>query len=232
MAAIDDITALAQSIYLAQNGRHNDVDGSDLTDFQNKTIDWVNQFAEELEMEADWNYLRKNDNLIATIADTSTQSFSLPTGVRTVVVSPYRDVTIKHDGATVATFTMVDPNQIADPTDPETHDRATVINGKLILSRAPKATEVGGEIHADTIDFMPQLTTTDATLISLVQPRQLLVLGVAKNATLPDIIQGGISPSLAQKYKDLLDKAVALNNASAEAFEVPAEDFSFIRGAY
>lgn len=232
MAAIDDITALAQSIYLAQNGRYNDVEGSDLTDFLNKTIDWVNQYGEELELETDWNYLRKNDNTLGTITDKTVQSYALPTTVRTVVVSPYRDVKLTHDGTTVATFTMVNPNQIADPTDLETHDRATVINGKLILSRQLKDTEVGASIVADTIDFMPKLTMTDTTLLTLVKPRQLIVLGVAKNATLPDIIQGGISPSLAQKYKDLLDKAIAMNDATAEALEVPSENFSFIRGVY
>lgn len=232
MAVIDDITKLAQSIYLAQNGRYNDVEGSDLTDFLNKTIDWVNQFIEELEMETNWNYLRKNNNLIATISDPTIQSYALPTTVRTVVVSPYRDVTIQHDGTTIATFTMVNPDQISDPTDLETHDRATVINSKLILSRQLKSTEVGGEIRADTIDFMPKLSLTDGSLLSLVKPKQLLVLGVAKNATLPDIIQGGISPSLAQKYKDLLDKAIAANDATAEALEVPSENFGFIRGVY
>jgi hypothetical protein len=232
MTVTEEITALAQSIYLTMYNRYNDVTGAELTSFLDKTIDWVNQFTQELELEADWNYLRTNDNLIATIYDPATQSYDLPEEVRTVVYSPYRDVTISFDGAIVSTFTLVSPSNIADPTNPETQDRATVINRKLVLSRPLTATEVGGELRCDTIDFMPKLTTEDAELLSLVQPQQLIVLGVAKNSTLPDIVQGGISPSLAQKYNDLLKKAVMLNNETATAVDAPREDLSFIRGVY
>lgn len=233
MAAIDDITAVAQSIYLAKNGRYNDVDdGAELTEFLEQTVDWINQFRQELELEAEWNYLRTNRNLIATIADVDVQAYPLPVGVRTVITSPYRDVVIENDGTVISTFTMVNPNQISNPADPYTGDRATVINGNLILSRKLKETELGGELRADTIDNMPLLTMDDSTLLQIVKPQQLIVLGVAKNATLPDIVQGGISPSLTQKYNDLLQKAVAANNATAEALEVPTENFNFVRGVW
>lgn len=233
MAAIDDITAVAQSIYLAKNGRYNDVeDGTELTEFLEQTVDWINQFRQELELEAEWNYLRTNRNLIATISDVDIQTYPLPTDVRTVVTSPYRDVVIENDGTVISTFTMVNPNQISNPADPYTGDRATVINGNLILSRKLKETELGGELRADTIAYMPLLTMDDSTLLTLVKPQQLIVLGVAKNATLPDIVQGGISPSLTQKYNDLLQKAVGANNATAEALEVPTENFNFVRGVW
>lgn len=232
MTVTEELTALAQSIYLVEYNRYNDVDGEELTTFIAKTVDWVNQFTQELELEADWNYLRTNDALIATVYDPTIQAYDLPEDVRTVVVSPYRDVTISFDGAVVSTFSMVSPSNIADPTNPDTHDRATVINRQLILSRPLTANEVGGEIRCDTISFMPQLTTTDTTLLGLVQPKQLIILGVAKNSTLPDIVQGGISPSLAQKYSDLLKKAVTANSETSAFMEVPREDFSFIRGVY
>lgn len=232
MTVTEELTALAQSIYLVMYNRYNDVEGTELTDFIAKVIDWVNQFTQELELEADWNYLRTNDNPIATIFDTVTQSYDLPDDVRSVVFSPYRDVTIAFDGAVVSTFTLVSPSNIADPTNPETQDRATVINRKLVLSRPLTASEVGGELRCDTISFMPQLTDADTELLSLVQPKQLLVLGVAKNSTLPDIVQGGISPSLAQKYGDLLKKAVMANNETATAGDAPREDLSWIRGVY
>lgn len=232
MAAIDDITAVAQSIYLAKNGRYNDVDGTELTDFLTQTIDWINQFKQELELEADWNYLRTNRNLIATISDPAIQTYPLPEGVRTVVVSPYRDVVIENDGTVIAHFTMVSPNQIANPADPYTGDRATVINQSLVLSRPLTDAEVGGELRADTIAHMPLLTMSDVSLLSLVKPQQLIVLGVAKNATLPDMVQGGISPSLTQKYNDLLQKAVGINNSTSETLDVPTENFGFIRGVW
>lgn len=232
MTPTEELTALAQSIYLVMYNRYNDVEGAELTDFIAKTVDWVNQFTQELELEADWNYLRTNSNLIATISDATVQAYELPDEVRTVVYSPYRDVTISFDGAIVSTFTMVSPSNISDPTNPETHDRATVINRTLVLSRPLTANEIGGELRCDTIDFMPQLTTSDTELLTLVQPKQLLVLGVAKNSTLPDIVQGGISPSIAQKYGDLLKKAVANNNETATAIDAPREDLSWIRGVY
>ncbi len=232
MAAIDDITALAQSIYLAKNNRYNDVDGEELTDFLNQTIDWVNQFLEELELEADWNYLRVNDNLISEISDTTTQTFELPEDIRKLVVSPYRDATIKFDGTTVSTFEVVNPDQIADPRYPSVADRLMTLGENVIISRAPTTSEVGGELRADTIRYMPKLALNDVDVLSLVKPYQLIVLGVAKNATLPDIVQGGISPSLAQKYSDLLLKAVSTNNATAAALETPGEDFGFIRGVW
>jgi hypothetical protein len=232
MTVTEEITALAQSIYLTMYNRYNDVTGQELTDFLNKTVDWVNQFTQELELEADWNYLRTNGNLISTVYDTSVTSYDLPEEVRTVVYSPYRDVTISFDGAVVSTFKLVSPSNISDPTNPETQDRATVINRKLVLSRQLREEEMGGELRCDTIDFMPQLSMTDTDLLAMVQPQQLIVLGVAKNSTLPDIVQGGISPSLAQKYGDLLKKAVMLNNETAEAVDAPREDLSWIRGVY
>jgi hypothetical protein len=57
MTPEEEITALAQSIYLTMYNRYNDVTGTELTAFLTKTIDWVNQFTQELEVEADWNYL-------------------------------------------------------------------------------------------------------------------------------------------------------------------------------
>lgn len=232
MTPQERVTQLAQSIYLAKNGRYNDVDGSELTDFLNQTVDWVNQYLEELEYEAEWNYLRTNQQLIASINDLTVQAFDLPEGVRTIVVSPYRDIVIKQDDVTISTFTMVNPNQISDPTYTERQDRATVINRKLVLSRPLKDTELNGDIKADTIAFMPKLALDNADVLDLVKPQQLIVLGVSKNATLPDIVQGGISPSLTQKYNDLLQKAIGINGQTAEVLDMPSENFGWVRGVW
>lgn len=227
------IEELAQSIYLAKNNRYNDVDdGDEKTEFLNQTMDWVNQFTPELELEADWNYLRENGALLGTVASAGVVTYDLPTTVRKLVVSPYRDLTITQDGAVVATFKLVNANQIADPTNPDVADRATVIGRKVIFSRPLKDTEVGGEVHADVINKMPKLTMDDVSLLDLVEPLQLIVLGVAKNATLPDIVQGGISPAVTQKYADLLTKAVGENNQTSEAYDILAEDFSFVQGVW
>lgn len=226
------ITQLAQSIYLAKNNRYNDVDGDELTQFLDITIDWVNQYIEELEMEADWNYVRQNSYLLGTAYSANTTSFALPDEINRLVFSPYRDLTIRQDGSTVATFKMVRPSQIANPSDPETGDRATVIGRNVILSRPLNENEIGGTVHADVVEFIPRLTRQDVRMLDIVTPKQLIVLGVAKNATLPDIVQGGISPSLTQKYADLLRKAVAENDLTSEADSASSEDFSFVRGVW
>lgn len=231
MTPTERITALAQSIHLAVFGRYNDVTGTALEDFLAKTIDWVNQFAAELELETDWNWLRTNDNNIGTVAD-GTRTYALPAGVRKGVISPYRDLVLKSDGSTISTFALVQPDHIADPSDPDYRDRATFVNGNLILSRDPKATEVGADIVCDTLANMPVLTTDDVTLLDTVKPLQLLVLGTAKNRALPDLVRGGISPSLAQTYKDLLDKCIADNLKTSDVMYAPREDFGFIRGVF
>lgn len=90
---------------------------------------------------------------------------------------------------------------------------------------------------ADVIDYIPRLEAAvdgqyNADMLDLVTPKQLIILGVAKNATLPDIVQGGISPSLTQKYNDLLQKAILENNKTAEVYTVERESFDFIRGVW
>lgn len=226
------ILALAQSIYLAKNNRYNDVDGTEQTEFIDQTIDWVNQYIEELEMEADWNYVRTNNYTLGTIATVDSTTFALPDEIQRLVVSPYRDLTISQDGSVVSTFRLVSPDQIADPENPEVLDRATVIGRNVVLSRPLKDTEVGGTVKADVVSFIPRLSRTDVDMLELVQPKQLIILGVAKNATLPDIVQGGISPSLTQKYADLLEKAVMKNNATSDVNEIPREDFSYVSGVW
>ena len=226
------ILQLAQSIYLAKNNRYNDVDGDEQTVFINQTIDWVNQYREELENEADWNYVRINSYLVGTIAAAGEQSFVLPNNIQRLVVSPYRDLVLEQDGSVIATFRVVAPNQIVDPEDPETRDRVTLIGKNVIFSRPFKDHEVGAQVRVDVVQHIPELTLTDITMINMVKPKILIILGVAKNATLPDIVQGGISPSLGQKYAEELRKAKERNDATSEVYEVPREDFSQYGGVY
>lgn len=226
------IEKLAQSAYLAVTGNYNDVTGDELTDFRNKTIDWCNQFAEELELEADWNYLRTNGFDLGTVSAAAQQTIELPDEVRKLVVSPYRDVVLSQDGAIIARFKTVMPNQISDPNNPETMDRVTVVNRTVIFSRPFTEEEVGANILADVIAPMPVLADNDIDLLEIVRPYQLLVLGIAKNITLPDLVRGGTSPSFVQKYNDLLQKAVLENNLTAAANDTDRESFSFISGVW
>lgn len=231
------ILALAQSIYLAKNNRYNDVENEEEDLFVAQTIDWVNQWVEELEEEADWNYVRRQRALLGTV-DAAVPNITLPTEVKSLVVSPYRYLVLSHDGVVVAGFRIVNPNQIGNtpPDEGLVEDRVTVVGRKLIFSRDLKETEIGADVLADVVDYIPRISLEtgqeNVQMLDLIKPRQLIVLGVAKNATLPDIVQGGISPSLAQKYNDLLQRAIAKNNESSSPFTADSEDFSFITGVW
>jgi len=71
MAAIDNITELAQDSYFSINGAENDDTGDDLTIFQNNYIRAFNMWLDEYEAEAYWNEARENDYELGVIADTT-----------------------------------------------------------------------------------------------------------------------------------------------------------------
>lgn len=226
------ILEVAQKIYLARKNQKNDVTGADLESFIDDTIDWINQFLPELELEADWNFSRVNDNNIGTITSANTISYELPDDIRTLVYNYDRDLTIRQDGTIISTFKLVNPNQISNPNDYEVKDRATVIGNKLIFSRPLRDTEVGGSIVADSILKLPPLSRDDTSVLDIVQPQQLLILGVLKNQVLPDIVQGGLTPSFTQKYADLLEKCVKDNNMSSDASDFERENLAFVGGIW
>lgn len=231
-----DILKIAQSIYLAKNNRYNDVEGDEEDEFIAQTIDWVNQWLDEVEVETNWNYVRRNHADLGLVLE-GDDSISLPAEVRTLVVNPYRDLVISHDGAIVARFQLVSPNQLTSPaSEGVVEDRAAIIGRRVFFSRYITASESGGRVLADVIDYIPRLSletgAESSEALYLVQPKQLMVLGVAKNATLPDIVQGGTSPSHTQKYNDLLSKAVAENDRTSEAYLVERESFSYIGGIW
>ena len=235
------LTAISQAIYLARYNQESDVTGVDLTDFQNQTIGWVNQYLPELEKArnpngsmVDWNFLRTNDAVIGTVATANTISYALAPTIRKLVVSPYRDVTIRQDGTVVSTFKLVNPNQINDPTDHDIRDRSMVLKRNLIFSRSLNPTEVGGDVVADTIAFAPRLSQSNVAFLTLLDDYpdiyQLVVLGVIKNQVLPDIVQGGLTPSFSQKYDSYLADCIEENNASADASDVVRESFAWVGG--
>lgn len=227
------ILELAQSIALARTSRYSDVeDELERNEFLDQTIDWVNQYIQELELEADWNYVRNNDYAISSGLVEGDHKVPLPVDVQRLVISSDRDLSIVHDGTTISTFGLVAPNQIANPTNPETRDRATIVGRQVILSRPLTAEEAGGELYADAVKYIPRLSRNNVEMLDLVEPPQLIVLGVAKNWSLPDIVQGGISPNLAQKYNDLLQLALAKNNETSQAYDAIGDDFSYIGGIW
>jgi len=220
---------------MARHNQENDAVGTDLVQFQNETIRWVNQFLPELEKEADWNFVRTNDDTsLGTVSVGTTISYRIPDTIRKLVISPFRDLTIRQDGTVVSTFKLVSPNQTVDPTDQDVRSRATVVRRNIIFSRPLEDTEVGGNIVADTISWIPRLSHSDVDLLDILDEnldiRQLVILGVLKNQILPDIVQGGLTPSFTTKYTSLLQKCVAENNASADADNADRENFGWVGG--
>lgn len=222
---------LAQQIYRARNGQKKTILSGEETDFIDDAIDWVNQFIPELDLEAYWNWVRTNDDIVGTVV-AEQKIYSLGDNIRTLVINPQRDLSIRHDGNVISTFKMVNANQLNDPSDYDVRDRATVIGRKLVLSRAPTEQEAAGDIVADSVAYLPKLSHDDVTLLDTVDPIQLVVLGVLKNEVLPDIVQGGLTPSFTQKYGDLLQKCIAENNLSAAADEADRENLSFVGGVW
>lgn len=236
MAYSPVLTAFAQSVYLAIKNRYfDDIAGADGQDYIAQVIDWTNQYLDEFETIVDsfsqpvpWNFMRTNSLPLGSAA-TGITAIDLPDGILHLIATPKRPVTITVAGKVVSSWTLVRPNQF-DATS--TNRYATQVGDALYFNQPLVDAENGGTIAADVTSSLTRIDSvdTDDTVLTLVKPRQLLVLGVAKNSSLPDIVQGGLSPSFVQKYNDLLTSAILFNNASATADMADREDFSFISG--
>lgn len=233
MASIDDITNLAQDTYLTINGVTNDDEGEDLTTFQNDFIRSFNLWKDEFELEAYWTKLRVDDYTLAIISDTTTYSFSLPDEYRTPVINQNKYLKfVLDDGTVIARFKMVDPSQRVVDDAWDRPDRAAFVGRNVVLSRPPKAVEVGVTIVLDVVQYMPALARNDASAIELLPNKQLAVLGVAKNTSLANVVKVSLSNSFTQKYQNELQKAIAQNNLTNEIDEMQRDDYGYINGIW
>lgn len=232
MAAIDNIRNLAQDTYYAINGAENDDTEEDLETFENNFIRGFNLWLDEYETEAYWNKVRVDDFALTTVGDITTYSFELPEEYRTPVFDMDKYVKFEIDGTVVAKFKLVDPNQRVVDDELDRPDRATFVGRNIVLSRVPKAEEVGASIVLDVVSFFPKLTRTDDSSLDLIYSKNLAVLGVAKNNTLADVTKVSLSPSFAQKYNNELQKAIMINNATNEVDAMRGENYSNIGGIW
>jgi len=239
MALIDDIRDLAQDVYFSINGAINDDTDEDATEFEDNFIRGFNLWIREYEGEAYWRVARVNNLVLATIADTTTFSFTLPATYRTPVFNQNKYVKfVLNDGTVISKFKLVDPNQIRDDSDYERPNRATFLDngrnggGTIVLSRAPTDEEVGAQIVLDVVKYFPKLTREDGAVLDWIYSNQIATLGVAKNQTLADVTKATLSPAFAQKYTNELNKAMNANMASTEIDEMQGEDFSGIGGIW
>ena len=238
----DKMKKFAQSVILAMTGKHMDTEdlaSEDGAQFIVELVDWTNQLIDEVELETDWNFVTELNKVIGTVSGV-TQTFPLPVGARKLSVNEHRPLHIKHDGTPVSTWDIVRPAMISATRDwYPLRDRVTFVGKNIVFSRDLNDTEFGGEVVADVINKIPRLVyvagqpeeDNDLQVLELIEPRQVLVLGVAKNATLPNFVRGKISPSLVQKYADVLGKAVAENEATGTGDTYEGDDIN-IGGVY
>lgn len=249
MSPLAQLQAFAQSVYLVIKGRYfDDINTPDGIALLQQTVDWTNMFCDELELETnaddtpvDWKWYRQMGFDLGTVAEGGA-SVALPSSVNFLLADENRYLQITQDGTAVSNWAVVAPNQITNKSSRTTEDTCSQIGSTIVFSRAFRDYENGGTVLADVSAPLPRitysigtdgtLTPTNLKLLTTVKPLTLLKLGVAKNASLPDIVQGGLSPSYTQKYGNLLKGAIARNNAGAIADEVVREDMSDVRGVY
>lgn len=244
-----DLTSFAQSIYLTIKNRYFDeITGEDGQVFLQQVCDWTNMFIDELENETgpngqlvDWWFMRDSGTALGTATE-GESSIGLPTTIDRLLTDENRYVQIlDSDGKVLSNWLVVHPKDINNRTGTVQDDMCAVVGSSIVFSRPFKDTENNGNVIGDTVGKIPRMTftlnsgnvqPTNVKALSTVRPKQLLILGVAKNATLPDIVQGGLSPSYVQKFNDLLNGAIARSNASSVAAQAARDNLSHVRGVY
>ncbi len=244
MTPLAQLQALAQSVYLVIKNRYfDDLTSADGKVFVAQITDWGNQFIDELESELDsagqpidWHWVRQNRYELGT-ATAGEASIQTPTAITNLISGENRYVQIIQGTSVVSNWAVVSPNQISSRVDRIVEDAVAIVGASIVFSRVFKETEAGGTVIGDVTLPIPRFVynrdtnvATNVKAITTIVPRQLLVLGIAKNATLPDIVQGGLSPSYAQKYGDLLEGAIARNATTSRADILNRDELGYIRG--
>lgn len=239
----EQLQAFTQSVYLVIKGKYfDDIAGTDGTTLINQTIDWCNMFIDELKMELNssgdpinWDFTRQNGVTLGTATQGNASISWDDTEFSNLIAEEGRYVQILQDTTVISNWAVVDPGQITNQKDRVTEDMCALVGNVIVFSRVFKDTEDGGTIIGDITVPIPRMSTNNIDVLTgdnAIKPKTLLILGVAKNASLPDIVQGGLSPSYTQKYGDLLKSAIARTEASSRADKVASDDYGAVRGVY
>lgn len=224
----EQIYKLGQKVYITLNGVYNDVQGNERTAFVEETIDWANQYLEELEIEADWSWLRENQVVIG-VANTAAPELPLGSTISRLTYNWERPVLMHCTDGKVIPWKITSPNQIYNTAEHGIQgDRVAIVGRKMVFSRALSGTEIGSTVRADVIKRFPEVSLLNTASIQLVRPTQLLVLGIAKNQVLPDVVNNVLTANYDVKYERLLKRAILVDGATTEPDQTQREDLSFI----
>lgn len=237
MAYSNDFIKLAQSVHLAVKNRYyDDIGSSDGQTYLDQVSDWVNQWLDEIETITDragnvvqWKFARSNNYNLGSVALDDT-IITVPAGVETIVSVPTRYALIMLSGEIVSKWEVVDIDQIRNVGRQD--NRVALVGEELFFSRAINEHEDTGEVFADVTLSLPRIDepNNEFSVLGMIKPKQLMVLGVAKNSSLPDLVRGGLSPSFLQRYQDLLQSAIQKNQYTSVSDEMGRDNMSYIRG--
>lgn len=238
MAYSSDFVKLAQSVHLAVKNRYyDDINGTDGLVYLAQVEDWVNQWLDEIENVVDragnvveWKFSRSNNYELGTVATDDT-TLQVSNKIDTLVSVPVRYALLTVDETIKSKWRVVNMDQILN-TGQYQENCLALVGRDVYFSRAINDEEDGGTLTADVSLYLPRVdeSTGNFNVLSMIKPRQLMVLGVAKNSSLPDLVRGGLSPSFLQRYQDLLNQAVQKNSYSSTSNEIGRDDMSYIRG--
>ena len=247
MSPTAQFQSLADDIYLLIKNRfYDDFTSDDGQTYLRQVVSWGNMFIDELETELDpdgrpidWIWVRQLAVTLGTVVAGDASITFDTNAFRNLVAGENRYVQILQDGTPVANFAVVSPDDISNATDRVIEDMCTLVGGNIVFSRAFRDTEAGGTIVGDVTGYIPRFayslingvfTATNVKALSTIEPVTLLKLGVAKNATLPDIVQGGLSPSYTQKFNDMLTNAIARSQATSVSPQAKRDNYTQVGG--
>lgn len=225
---------LGQKVYLVLNGVYNDVTGDERKAFVDETIDWANQYLDELALEADWSWLRENSRALGTITAGDT-TLPLEADVLRLVSDWQRTIVMTKPNGQKVSWSLVSPNLLYNTNTNEPGyqpNRAAIVGRTIRFSRPFNSDELGSTVTADVIKKFTPVSLTNVDALNVIEPTQLVVLGIAKNQVLPDVVNNTLTANYDVKYQRLLRRAIDLDGASTELSELQTDDFSYIGGIY
>lgn len=229
------VKQFAQTVNLyIKNDFVEDIDDEDGQKFVSRVVSFLNQYKDELENVTDpsgqyvyWSWLRDSGFTIASVYSGG-KVFPLTTPEDNIAIALERPVRlVDSSGNVLSTWSMVRPEQLREGTGENLVAR---MSGNVVFSREISDGENGADVTADVVRSLPPITESDDRMLGIVKPYNLMVLGVVKNMSLADQTQSRLSPSFTQKYNDLLQSAINVNNQTTAPNFIETENYSYVRG--